>query len=437
MNRVFFLLGLCIAFLSLKAQIEDESKYGNNPEKCKMNLSLYREFYKQGNYHDAYEPWSSVFRECPKASKNTFIHGTKIVWDRIINTKDPNIKQKYIDTLMLVYDKRIEFFNEKGKVLGYKGADFNKLFPEKKTETLKILLESIELEKENSDPAILTLLMSLAADVVKQNKLSAEEVLEYYNKCIDILSYQLQLKPDDEVAKKAQENIDLYLVNSGVATCDKIIPILREKYNKYKDDLAKVKSVVKLLSKQECTDNDLFFQASEQLYKLEPSAFSAYSLAQMFVKKNEYSKAINYYQQAINLDTNNYQKAQYYYEMAIVTGTQLKQFTTARNYALKAAELRKNWGKPYILIGQLYALSAKECGEDNYYQSLVYIAAVDKFVQAKNIDPSCVDEANKLIISYSSMFPKKEDMFFHGHKEGESYTITCWINETIKIKVVD
>jgi len=97
--------------------------------------------------------------------------------------------------------------------------------------------------------------------------------------------------------------------------------------------------------------------------------------------------------------------------------------------------LKKGWGKPYILIGQLYAQSAKDCGDDAYFQSLVFIAAVDKFVQARAVDSDCADEANKLIASYSGMYPNKEDMFFHGDSEGKSYTIGCWIGETVKIKV--
>ncbi|MGQ9847224.1 MAG: tetratricopeptide repeat protein [Bacteroidales bacterium] len=441
MKKIAYLLALFMlstGSISVNAQNEQEdndSKYGSNPDRCKMNLSLYIEFYRQKNYADAYPSWSIVFNECPKSSKNLYIHGPKIIWEKINSAKDPKIKAKYADTLMLMYDRRIENFGEEGKVLGYKGIDFLKLYPDKKKEALDILKLSIEKDGKNSDPAAITTLMSIAVDLYKENKLQADQVLELYNKCSEALTAQFEAKPDAENVKKAQDNIDLALVNSGVATCDKIVPIFEAKYEANKDNIDMLKVILKLLARQECTDSKVYAQASEQLNKLQPSAFSAYSLAQLFVKKAEYSKAVEYYQQAIKLDSINEKKAQYYYEMAIVTGTKLGQLSTARNYANKALEFRKNWGKPYILIGQLYAQSAKDCGEDSYYQSLVYIAAVDKFVQARSIDADCADEANKLINSYSSMYPTKEDMFFHGDTEGKSYTIGCWINETIKIKV--
>ncbi len=435
MKTISLTFGLLIlSLLTVKSQ-DDDAKWGSNPEHCKMNLSLYVEFYRQNNLNDAYQPWSIVLNECPKASKNLYIHGPKILWYKINNTKDPNIRKKYADTLMLMYDKRIENFGEEGKVLGYKGIDFYKLYPDKKKEALDILSKSLDIDGKSSDPAAITTLMSIAVDLYKENKLPAEQILDLYNKCSEALTSQYEAKPDNENIKKAQDNIDLALINSGVATCEKIVPIFTKKYEANKDNIDMLKVLIKLLARQQCTDSKVYAEASEQLNKLQPSAFSAYSLAQLFVKRNEFSKASSYYLQAINLDSVAEQKAQYYYELAIITGTKLGQLNTARNYALKAIELKRNWGKPYILIGQFYAQSAKECGEDTYYQSLVYVAAVDKFITARSIDPDVADEANRLIASYSAMFPTKEDMFFHGDSEGKSYTIGCWINETIKIRV--
>ncbi|HNV95726.1 MAG TPA: tetratricopeptide repeat protein, partial [Bacteroidales bacterium] len=392
MRKISFLIAallLSIGSISVKAQDEqggNDPKYGSNPDRCKMNLSLYVEFYRQKNYADAYPSWSIVFNECPKSSKNLYIHGPKIIWEKINSAKDPATKAKYADTLMLMYDRRIENFGEEGKVLGYKGIDFYKLYPSKKKEALDILGQSIEKDGKNSDPAAITILMEIAVNLYKEQKLPADQVLEYYNKCSEALTSQLEVKPDAENIKKAQDNIDLALVNSGVASCDKIVPIFAAKYEANKENIDMLKVILKLLARQECTDSKVYAQASEQLNKLQPSAFSAYSLAQLFVKKGEYSKAVEYYQQAIKLDSLNDKKAQYYYEMAIITGTKLGQPSAARNYAYKAAELRKGWGKPYILVGQLYAQNAKDCGDDAYYQSLVYIAAVDKFIQARSMD---------------------------------------------------
>ena len=117
-----------------------------------------------------------------------------------------------------------------------------------------------------------------------------------------------------------------------------------------------------------------------------------------------------------------------------MNGTKLGQMKNARSYALKAIENRKDWGKPYILVGTLYVQSVKDCGENPFDKSMNYIAAVDKFIQAKAIDHSCIKEADKYISLYSTNFPSKEEGISKNIKEGDSYTIGCWINETIKVR---
>ena len=62
----------------------------------------------------------------------------------------------------------------------------------------------------------------------------------------------------------------------------------------------------------------------------------------------------------------------------------------ARTYALEALQLRPDWGDPLILIGDIYA-AENDAFDDDFERSTVYWAAVDKFIQAKSIDPEVVD----------------------------------------------
>jgi hypothetical protein len=431
-----------IAPYSLFSQVTNENtgnndKYGSNPESCKMNLSLYIEFYNQKNLDAAYLPWSLVFRECPKSSKNIYIHGASIVMNKINKAKDPITQGKFIDTLMMMYDTRIQIFGEDGKVLGSKGIDFYKLYPQKNAEAFKILDQSIQLEGNNSDALVALTYFSAASDLEKDKNITEEQFLDYYNKSFEIISSQLNQSTDSVIISNlisTQEKLDLILLNNGKATCDILVPVFTKKFELHKEDIASLKNIVKLLSKQECIDSKLYAEASEQLYKLEPSSFSAYALAKLSFKNNDYSKASTFYLQAIDLEKSPQKKAQYYYELASMNGTKLSKMEDARSYALKAIENRKGWGKPYILIGTLYAQSAKNCGDNPFIQSMTYIAAVDKFIQAKTLDHSCAKEAEKYISLYSPSFPSKQESLSKNIKEGDSYTIGCWINETIKVR---
>ena len=78
------LLPLFIGILALPSPaqkgIEDGSRYGHGEDsiQCLRNLSLYREFVKYDNFHDALAPWRRVFRDCPTATENIYIDGVRM-----------------------------------------------------------------------------------------------------------------------------------------------------------------------------------------------------------------------------------------------------------------------------------------------------------------------------------------------------------------------
>ena len=181
-----------------------------------------------------------------------------------------------------------------------------------------------------------------------------------------------------------------------------------------------------------CTDNTVYFEASKNYYNLAPSAESAANIASMAYDRGVYAEAVDFFKQATQLETDSDTKAIYYLGLAKALYKQNKK-PDARENALKAAELKSNWGEPYIVIGQLYAESSAECSDLSLPKS-IYWVAVDMFNKAKAVDPSFQEEANKYIILYSQYYPKKEDAFFLSLKEGDSYTVKCWINETTRVR---
>ena len=114
--------------IPIKAQkgIEDGSKYGSGQDSinCLMNLSLYREFFKHSNYKDALGPWIKVFSECPASSEKMYVDGVQMYRNLIdASANSSSVKEELIDTLMLIYDRRAEYFGGEGNVLGRKGID--------------------------------------------------------------------------------------------------------------------------------------------------------------------------------------------------------------------------------------------------------------------------------------------------------------------------
>ena len=135
----------------------------------------------------------------------------------------------------------------------------------------------------------------------------------------------------------------------------------------------------------------------------------------MSYKAGEHSKAIAYYDEATKLATEKMDKADYQYKIAQIYYTEMNNYPRSREYARNSLEFNPNNGSAYLLIGIMYAKS-RSIYDDPVLSKTVYWVAVDKFVRAKQVDPSIADEANKLINTYSGHFPTKDDMFFQPQK---------------------
>ena len=57
------------------------------------------------------------------------------------------------------------------------------------------------------------------------------------------------------------------------------------KYSESPDDINLLKRIVKVLDKKNCTNSDLYFEASKKIHEIEPSFLSAYSMGNLSIKK--------------------------------------------------------------------------------------------------------------------------------------------------------
>jgi tetratricopeptide (TPR) repeat protein len=154
----------------------------------------------------------------------------------------------------------------------------------------------------------------------------------------------------------------------------------------------------------------------------------------MYLRKEETDKAAEYLQKGIDIGQQSEELADMYYELAQLTYSRLKNYQKANSLCQKAIQARPNWGKPYLLIGQIYIAARQDVFSDPWDQATVFWIAVDKFIKAKAVDPEVADEANNLINTYSEYFPNNEMVFFRTMRDGDNYTVGGWFNETTKVR---
>jgi tetratricopeptide (TPR) repeat protein len=418
------------------ADIYNNPNYGPDSAarmNCANHLSTMSEFMKINLSSYALSSWKAVFDECPASSKNIYLYGVKIYRDLWSDEQDEERKKQLVDTLIMIYDRRIENFGQKGLVLGRKGIDLLRYRQESIEEAYGYLGESVQISKNNTEDAVLVTFMQTTNALFKMGKIEAQDVIDNYLVSTDILEAKLK-KESNERAETALSNVEAIFSESGAASCDDLVNIFTPKYEETPEDTEFLKKITALLTKQRCESTDLFAVASEALYNLEPSSEAAYNLAKLFLVRKEYEKSAAYYQEAINLEKDPATKANLHYELALIEFTKFDQYSKSRSNALEAIKLKSGWGAPYILIGNIYAASSKACGENEFEQSAVFWVVVDKFIKARSVDESIAEEANELINKYSQYFPNVEDAFFYGFQDGQEYSVGCWINETTTVR---
>ena len=463
---LFFLASILISTLSFGQKYDDEGfavsnsisgpKYGNDSINCVTQLSLYRENYRQwrsSNFESdailyTVDSWRHVFLNCPLASQNTFIDGTKIIEYLYNKAETPELKQAYVDTLMLMYDTRIMAFGNEGFVLGRKAADLLSYKPEDFPNAFPMFSRAIKTGGNETESAVVFYYFVTTVRMVRELGEDEMMIFDNYDIAISIVEHNIKrLKAEIEnnpaEADKNQRVLGGYesALNNieslfePFATCEKLEAMYSVKYEANPQDTVLLEKMIAAFDRKNCTP-PIYFTAAEELYKLKPSASSAFSLGRMYYRQEEYSKSIPFLQDAVSGLEDNDMKADAYYFLADAYKN-LRNYSAARTNALKVTELRPNDGKPWILIGDLYAMSAASCGDNPVTSKAAYWVAVDKYQRARSVDESVAQTANSRIASYSGAFPKSEDLFFHGFKVGDTYRVECWINETTTVRSSD
>ena len=451
LKRSLLLAALAVSAAAFAQKgVEDGSRYGHGEDsiKCLQNISLYTEYVKTGNYADAYESWKEVFKDSPLAQAGTYTNGAKILHWLIANSKDGAQQLAYSDELQAVYEQRLKYLDQlnsivknkttEAEVVGLQAHDYISYNPKVDiNKAYELLRKAVDMGKGETQYYVLGDLMKISNQKYKKDPENhRENLLQDYLDCSNFINSVIAGIEDEkmlEAARGTKDNIDAYFVNSGAADCESLQTIYSSKIEENKDNLEYLQKVVSVMGMLKCTSSDAYFAAAEYAHAISPSSETAKSLGFMYAgKRNDYDKALEYFDQAIALENDAFKKSDLYYTAAAVLNQQHKA-TSAKTYVQKAIQSNPNNGDAYILLAQMYAGNHKWCNETALNQCTFFVV-LDKLQMAKKVDPSVSDRANELIRTYSEYTPKIEDLFMLNLKKGDQVKVEGWINETTTIR---
>ncbi len=416
---------------------KDGSKYGQGQDSinCLMNLSLYKEFFKHNNYKDAIVSWRKVFDECPASSLSMYVDGIKMYKKFHSSTNNPAVAEGLIDTIMLIYDRRMQYFQDEANVLGRKATDllrYRKDDIKSVQEAYGYLKKSIRLDSKEARDAILILYVNASVSLYKAGILNQNNAIEDYFAASELIDEVLSKNPKDPRYGAAKESIDEFVLNEGILTCDALNQYYQPKFDSNKNNEVFLNKMIDFYYTSGCDRSDMYAKASEQLYAVNPSHESAYKLARLFVAKEQYDKAGKYYLEATTGNADSETLAQYFYELAQVVRVQ-GDICKAIGYAREAVKNKPDYGDAYMLLGDAYIESRESLGDD-FEQRTAFWAAADKYIKAKNVDPKTAADASKRLSDYATQYPDGEACFFRTLKEGDSYLVKGCINEYTTVR---
>ncbi|MEA1785597.1 hypothetical protein U1E44_05810 [Arenibacter sp. GZD96] len=429
-----------------------------NPE-CNTNLSIYSEHVKVKNYDAAYTPWKMVYDNCPSLNWANFLYGERILKDKIEKASGAE-KEGYIKDLLALWDNSLVHFPAKAK----KGdVSVNKILLQYDNKMLADealygkLDEAFKEDRENfTSPKALYLYFSTLVDLNTAGKKEVDEVFVVYdnvsekideenNKLTDVVNKLLpkedagtltakeksQLRSANSYSEnygKISESIDSKL--GALANCENLIPLYEKSFEEKKGDVTWVKRAVGRMFSKECTDDPLFRKLFEAQLALEPSADAYVYGGTLKNKSGDKNGAIADFNKAVELETDNKKKSNLLYKVATIYRNSSK--STARSYAQKAIDANPSNGRAYLLIANLIAGSANDCGSTTFEKRAIYWKAAEMARRAGRVDPALSSRASQTAVSYEAKAPSKSDIFEAG-MAGKTVSFSCWVGGSVAV----
>ncbi len=432
MKNIKILLSALCALTATVTMAQDLSdpryaKWGETVEARQENLlnsNFLKEAMDNRNYNQAAYYLQQLLTKCPAASENTFVRGTTLYKNKINRAKSLPEKKAMIDSLMLIYDLRVEHFGDhpkrgKAYILDRKAREVVTYKPNDRAAIRKAFREAIEVAGENVSAETITLYFAnLCEDYKNTDEVMPDEIIAEYDRFTPFFANH-----PETAEYKAQ--FDAAFGLSGAASCENLEKLFSARIAAAPNDNDLLAQAVALMTRAKC-DSDFYFSIAEKYYVVKPSAETAMFLAQAFQNKGDYERAMKYLNEALAVEQNPTEREKLLVRIALVAMVS-NDVPKAVSAARQALEINPEDGIPYFVLGQCYSGPAANCGA--FPESRFWIAydMMQKAVDRLKDDADYLPTAQKLLASYRSYFPTSEECFMRELKVGSTYRITCGI----------
>lgn len=482
MKRILALLALTFVATGMNAQ----GNWGSSQEDslvCFENYNTFGQLAQARQFAQAYDHWVIVYETCPKINETLYKFAPTVIEGKM-DAVDAQIqsaadaaqkealeaeKAALIETLFAQYDKRMEYFPQSAAYVKAAVAQtkYELYGDEAALDVYSLFNEAMEMDPKQMNASHFWSYFRVSVALNRIDSLSLADLFEVYNKIdenvavnTDALNVQIAELAEQEEAgmldarnqrvlaarrsslenySKVKGNVSISL-NSLLTSCDIIARVYNEEtFEQNKDNEVWIRRAVRTLGADyqtdsgtviNCRDNPLYFQLTEVLYEMNPSVEAARNMGRLALYREEYAKAVDYFKQAAEGELDPLLRSDDYTSMAQAQ-LAMGSGSSAKSSVQKAMADNPNNGRAQLILASAYASAAGTCGNDVFEKNAVYWAAISRAQRAKSLDPALASIVNRRVAQWTSALPDKSLSFRLNHPEGSTYTIGCWINETI------
>ena len=425
---------LAAAAIMMSTLVFGQGRYGADSAECIKYLSFYQQYVKQNNLEDAAPNWRKAIKFCPPtASQNMLLDGMKIMRKEINQFRNNPIRKKeLVDTLMMRIDT---YPNYATTAKTNKAVDMmNYAEPGTEMDVYNALGEALDAAKAKSNTTVAVRYLDYAIQLYKAGRLMDSDVFSAFEKSVETLELVKAAKPS-KMVDDAIADVESLFAGSGVASCENLVTVFQPRYEASPEDETVLSNIVTLFSSTGCTQEDLFLQAVEGLYKVDPSSNSAHLLFQLYSSLPDGGdQAVKYMNEAIAFEDSDAEKdAEYYFELATYLFSKLDRKADAAAAAKKAAESATWQARAYFLLGTIW--STVKCDGNPIESRAQFWVATDYMLKAKNTDATMAGEVDKQIATYRQYYPLQSDAFMYDIVDGDRFQVNCnGMNETTTVR---
>lgn len=419
-----------------------------NPDDAETNYVIYRQMIKAGESKQALKMWRQVYATSPAADgKRATVYTDGIAFYSDLIKKVPAKMEAYGDSILMLYQEARSCYPGDGYMAAIQGFDSYYTYPGSATDDAIYALfkESIEIDgAEKLNYFVINPMSKLLVEQHREGKIDVEETKMITDALKTRLAKGLKeckgagCEPWQAIENYAPETLRYFETVQGFYDCQYFI---NQYYADYKADSTNCDAILTAYSRLRyggCAEGTPEFDELKRAYGAncrQPAGPSDLKKAFDCLESSDYNCAIENFTAAAEGTDDVERKGRYYMYVAKVYYSHKRNFSQARAFARRAADADSSSGEPYMLIGTLYASSGPLCGPGTGFDSqIVTWPAIDKWQQAKRIEPGLAGKANTLINRYTQYMPSKSDIFSRGIKKGDSFTVGCWIQETTRVR---